>query len=39
VPPPDPIVFGRINGSDRLWMIAEWGKDVTLDDIAGEHGG
>lgn len=27
---PDPILFGRINGCTDLFIIAEWGNDVTV---------
>lgn len=29
----DPIVFGSISGSDRLFFIAQWGEDVKFDDL------
>ena len=30
---PDPIVFGRVNGCDDYFYIAQWGNDVKLSDI------
>ena len=31
---PDPLLLGRINGDDdNRWFIAQWGKDVCLDDL------
>lgn len=29
----DPIMFGRINGCEDRFYIAQWGNDITLDDI------
>jgi len=31
---PDPLLLGRIDGDDdNRWFIAQWGKDVCLDDL------
>lgn len=30
----DPILFGRVSGDSRLWLIAQWGDDVKIEDIA-----
>ena len=29
----DPILVGKLNDSNDLYMLAEWGDDVTFDDI------
>ena len=29
----DPLLLGRINGSSDRYFLAQWGKDVKLDDI------
>jgi len=29
----DPILFGRIKGSEDRFFIAQWGEDVSLDDV------
>lgn len=29
----DPLLLGRINGSDDRYYIAQWGEDVSLDDV------
>lgn len=35
----DPIIFGRVNGCSHRFYIAQWGDDVSINDILGEHGG
>lgn len=35
----DPIVFGRITGCGDRFYIAQWGDDVSITDLLGEHGG
>jgi len=30
---PDPILFGRIEGSEDRFVIAQWDNDITLDDL------
>jgi hypothetical protein len=36
---PDPIVFGSIVGCGDHFYIAQWGDDVSIDDILGAHEG
>lgn len=36
---PDPIVFGCIDGCTDRFYIAEWGTDVSINDLLGEHDG
>lgn len=36
---PDPILFGRINGSDNRYFIAQWDDDVKIEDILREDEG
>jgi hypothetical protein len=37
---PDPIIFGRISGSDNRYYIAQWDNDVKIEDILrGEEEG
>lgn len=36
---PDPIIFGRINGIDDRFFVAQWDKDVSIDDILMENEG
>jgi hypothetical protein len=35
----DPIVFGRIAGSELRFFIAQWGDDVSIADILGKNDG
>lgn len=35
----DPIVFGRITGCPDRFFVAQWGDDVKLTDLIGEHDG
>lgn len=35
----DPLVFGRISGCDDRFYIAQWGDDVKITDLLGEHDG
>jgi len=30
---PDPLLLGRVNGSDNRYFIAQWGKDIALEDV------
>lgn len=36
---PDPIVFGRITGSDVRWFISQWDNDVKIEDILKDNEG
>jgi len=36
---PDPILFGRINGSLNRFYIAQWDNDVKIEDILREDEG
>lgn len=36
---PDPILFGRINGSGNRYFIAQWDDDVKIEDILREDEG
>lgn len=36
---PDPIIFGRINGSDLRFAIAQWDDDVKVEDLIGKEEG
>jgi len=35
----DPIVFGRIEGCTDRFFVAQWGSDVQITDLLGEHDG
>jgi hypothetical protein len=35
----DPIVFGRIDGCDDAFYIAEWGDDVSISDLIDDNDG
>lgn len=35
----DPIVFGLISGCTDRFFIAQWGEDVKITDLLGEHDG
>lgn len=35
----DPIVFGRITGCDDRFFIAQWGDDVSIEQLLGTHEG
>jgi hypothetical protein len=30
---PDPILVGQVNGSEDLYFIAEWGNDISFDEM------
>lgn len=30
---PDPLLLGRLNGSEDRYFLAQWGDDIALDDI------
>lgn len=34
-PPPDPILLGIIDGCEDYFVIAQWGHDVTAEEIEG----
>lgn len=36
---PDPIVFGRIEGCDDRFFIAQWGDDVSITDLISHNEG
>lgn len=36
---PDPIIFGLIDGCTDRFFIAEWGNDVSINDILGRADG
>lgn len=36
---PDPIVFGLVNGCTDRFYVAEWGEDVSINDLLGKHDG
>lgn len=36
---PDPIIFGRINGVDDRFFVAQWDNDVKIEDILSENEG
>jgi len=35
----DPIIFGTITGCPHRFYVAEWGDDVSINDILGKHDG
>lgn len=37
--PVDPVLFGRITGSDNRYYIAQWDDDVAIEDILREDEG
>ncbi len=37
--PKDPVLFGRINGSDNRYFIDQWDDDVAIEDILREEEG
>lgn len=36
---PDPIIFGRIKGTDNRYFITQWGDDVKIEQILKEDEG
>lgn len=36
---PDPILFGRIDGSENRYFIAQWDDDIKIEDILREDEG
>lgn len=36
---PDPILFGRIDGSENRYFIAQWDDDIKIEDILKEDEG
>lgn len=36
---PDPIIFGRITGCTDRFFVAEWGSDVSINDLIGKNDG
>ncbi len=33
----DPIIFGRVTGCGDRFFIAQWGDDVSIDDLLGDQ--